>query len=61
MTSATPAEIAAGELDSMYYFTVPSDITLAEVDESAAYYTMYFAVTFDEATGEGRNKNEQYG
>lgn len=39
-------------LNGEFYFQLPQDVTLTQVNESAAYYTMYFEVEFDENSKE---------
>ena len=42
--------LASSKTSGQYTFTMPSNITQADIDKNAKYYTHYFTVTFDESS-----------
>lgn len=48
MATVTNESLTKGKTSGVYVFTLPADITTAQVKDSEKYYTQYFKVNYDE-------------
>ena len=48
IATVTNESLTRGKASGVYVFTLPADITAAQVKDSENYYTQYFKVNYDE-------------